>query len=583
MIYRGSRRATSVALALAILGLLGTALPAAAAPLPEIKVPKARPGAAILVTYRDEAAARRGDMASDTAQAGETVEALNLRVFHAPRGQEQRVMRELATSPGVETIESDAPVESTATPNDPLWHDHVRWAHDKASMRPAWDITKGSADVVIAILDSGMEVAHPEFSGRVVPGYDFVENDTTTNDPRGHGTMSAGAAGARGNNGAGVAGTCWTCRIMPVRVLNANGSGYASWAIKGITWAADRGADVISMSFGGFSPTTAFQNAIVYARSKGAVVVASAGNEGNTAKFYPAHYLGVISVAASDPSDRPYSWSNRGEWIDLAAPGCFWTTRTGKSYGNFCGTSASAPLVAGIVGLMRAKNPLATRVQLEKTVLETATDLSWLNHGRVNALAALKRIAAVPLVAPTPAPAQSGPVAWLEQSGRVVIEAERANARISRNGKNWIDGTIKKGYAGPGYVAAWEDTGFFRNTNYATTSPELRYLVKFTTTGTYTIWIRTWAPDAAGDSVHVGANGKALAAADKVTTGLHGYWAWTRSTMDGTTARILVTKPGVYTINVWAREDGLRIDRLVITKGAIPVGSGPSESKRVSI
>ncbi len=391
-----SRRASTAALALAALALLASVIPTAAAGPPAVKIPKARPGAAILVTYRDVPSLNRGGAGVGSAKAVETIESLNVKVFRANAGQEQKAMNLLARGTGVVAIETDVPVESTVTPNDRYWVSGNKWAHDRVGLRTAWDKTRGSSGTVIAILDSGLEVSHPEFSGRVVPGYDFVENDTSTNDPRGHGTMSAGAAAARGNNSIGVAGGCWECRIMPVRVLSKNGTGYASWVIRGIIWAADRGADVISMSFGGFAPSSAMAGAITYARNRGAVVLASAGNDASSAAFYPAAYPGVIAVAASDTSDRLYSWSNRGSWVDLAAPGCFTSTRTGKSYGSFCGTSASTPLVAGIVGLMRSANPNATRNQVEYALLSTATRIANVKNGRANAPAAINVVRTAP-------------------------------------------------------------------------------------------------------------------------------------------------------------------------------------------
>lgn len=215
---------------------------------------------------------------------------------------------------------------------------------------------------------------------------------------------------------------------------------------------------------------------------------------------------------------------------------------------------------------------------IERALLSTATKVSYVSHGRVNAAGALKAAMATPKPV---APATTH--AWVERGGEVVVEAERANSRVARNGSSWINGTLLSGYTGPGYAACWEDRGAFYGTGYATRSPELQYKVNFSTTGVYTVWLRTWAPDGAGDSVHLGVNGKALAATDKISTGLHRYWAWTRSTMDGPTARILIDQPGVRTINVWCREDGFRFDKIVITKGPIPVGKGPAESSTISI
>jgi hypothetical protein len=562
-------------MALALLATLTSVPPVIAAgnAPPEPTISEARPDAAILVTYQDHASARRG-RAVPSAKLEDEIPELNVKVFRANRGQERKAMRDLAASTGVVTVESDVVVEEARTPNDPLWPTYNRWAHDKVSLRSAWDRSRGTSAIRIAILDSGLS-AHPEFTDRVYDSWDFVDGDWIPNDPRGHGTMSAGAAAARGNNGLGVAGGCWGCRIMPVRVLNSNGTGYGSWVVKGLIYAANHGADVISMSFGGFLPTTAMGNAVLYARSKGAVVLGSAGNDGNTKPFYPGAYPGVISVAASNSADQPYSWSNRGAWVDLTAPGCFWTTTVGRSYGNFCGTSASTPLVAGIVGIMRAKNPYATVSQVEQALLGTATPMTYVKHGRPNAAAAVQAIAAVPKPT-TPA--------YLERGGQVVIEAERANRRIGRAGVDWINGTIKPGFVGGAYVAAWADTGWEAGAGYPTSAAELRYQVKFTTPGIYTVWIRTWAPNGRGNTVHAGRNGRGYESANRIASRTYGTWSWTRRRMDRSIALLRVPSAGVHTINIWAREDGFRFDRIMLTRnGNIPYGVGPRQSQIIGI
>ena len=574
-----SRRTALLSAALAALLLLGVVTPTAAATStdPGVAVPTAVDGARIVVTYRDAASARRGGSGVSDVRLVSTVAAIHVKVFSVDAGAERRAMQALARQAGVTAIESEVMVRSTATPNDPLWRSYTSWAHDRVELRAAWNRTKGSSRVTIAILDSGLEW-HPEFKNRIVGGYDFVENDSVTNDPRRHGTMSAGAAAARGNNGIGLAGGCWECRIMPVRVLDENGMGYAAAVIWGIVWATESGADVISMSFGGFAPSAAMAAAVSYARARGVVVLGSAGNDGESVPFYPAAFPGVIGVAASDVNNQPYRWSNRGRSFELAAPGCFWTTTTGKGYGNFCGTSASTPLVAGIVGLMRSARPDLPGYMIERALLATARPVGYVTHGLPDAAAAMA-LAGTMVAPPTAATTH----AWTETGGVVTIEAERANLRIGRATIDWIDGTIKPGFVGTAYVAAWADKGYFRNTGYATTSAELRYHVQFNTPGVYSVWLRTWAPDAAGDSVHVGVDGKALFATDKIVNGQHGKWAWTRNTMDRTVAKIAITRPGIHTISVWVREDGFRFDRLVISQSQVPVGTGPAESATILI
>jgi subtilisin family serine protease len=318
--------------------------------------------------------------------------------------------------------------------------------------------------------------------------------------------------------------------------------------------------------------------AVTYARSRGVVVLGSAGNDGENAPFYPASFPGVIGVAATDLSNKPYSWSNRGRWFELAAPGCFHTTTARRGYTSFCGTSASTPLVAGIVGLIRSARPDLPGYMIERALLGSAKKYGYVSHGIPNAGKAID--VARGMKAPPPPNATH---AWVEKYGVVTIEAERANERIGRSSIDWIDGAVKPGFVGAGYVAAWADKGLFMGTNYAATSAELRYHVHFTKPGIYSIWIRTWAPDAGGDSVHVGVDGKELKATDRMTTGVHGKWGWTRSTMDGTVAKIAIAKPGIRTINVWAREDGFRFDRIVISLGPVPEGVGPPESATIGI
>jgi subtilisin family serine protease len=174
------------------------------------------------------------------------------------------------------------------------------------------------------------------------------------------------------------------------------------------------------------------------------------------------------------------------------------------------------------------------------------------------------------------------PAAYLEQAGMVVMEAERADAVISRGGKSWTPVTDRAGYTGSGLMFNNPDTGVQIDTGYATTSPEMQYRVQFTTTGTYYVWLRAWANDTSDNSVNVGLNGQASTTADRISVGTYGAWAWVRTTMDGPVATLAVPGAGIQTINVWMREDGLRIDRILLTTNAsfVPTGSGPAESPR---
>jgi subtilisin family serine protease len=182
----------------------------------------------------------------------------------------------------------------------------------------------------------------------------------------------------------------------------------------------------------------------------------------------------------------------------------------------------------------------------------------------------------------TPPPPPPPPAAYLEQAGMVVMEAERADALISRGGKSWTPVTDKAGFVGSGAMFVNPDTGVQIDTGYATTAPEMQYRVQFTTTGTYYVWLRAWANDTSDNSVNVGVNGQANTTADRISVGTYGAWTWVRSTMDGPVATVFVSSAGVQTINVWMREDGLRVDRVLLTTNSsfVPTGAGPAESPR---
>ena len=174
--------------------------------------------------------------------------------------------------------------------------------------------------------------------------------------------------------------------------------------------------------------------------------------------------------------------------------------------------------------------------------------------------------------------------AHVEKEGRVIIEAERTVSRQTRGGVSWVNGTSKAGYVGAGYVMANPDSGRKSGSDYVTKAAELRYAVTFTTTGTYEVWLRTWAPNSHGDTVHVGVNDKMVNSAKRIWARTHKAWAWTRATKAGEIATIRVASPGVHVINIWMHEDGMRIDRILLRKdGPKPLGVGPGESARTQV
>jgi len=297
-----------------------------------------------------------------------------------------------AADAAVEAVELDALHQMLMTPNDPSYAS--QWHLPKIQAPQAWDITTGDPSRVLAIVDTGVDLNNAELSGRIVGGYDFVNNDAVAMDDQGHGTFAATVAAATGNNGVGGAGVDWTCKIMPVKVLSATGSGTTSAIISGIRYAADNGADVINLSLGGGSASTAFQDAINYAWSKGAIIVASVGGSNTTAYSYPAAYNNVVSVASTTSTDVRSSFSSYGTWVDLAAPGSsIYSTKLGGGMTTMSGTSWSAAIVSGVMTLAWAKNPAYSNTTVLNRVLNTAdritgTGTEWY-YGRVNAYRAV--------------------------------------------------------------------------------------------------------------------------------------------------------------------------------------------------
>jgi subtilisin family serine protease len=180
---------------------------------------------------------------------------------------------------------------------------------------------------------------------------------------------------------------------MPVKVLGADGSGTTADVAAGIIWAANHGAKVINLSLGAPDTTDALSEAVSYALSRDVVIVASAGNASSDIPFYPAAAPNVISVAATNESDHLYSWSNRGPWVQVAAPGCNSAPWPKNSYVGFCGTSAAAPLVAGLAGLVRSAWPQATAAETAAAVVGSVEGVAGdVRRGRINAALALSRV-----------------------------------------------------------------------------------------------------------------------------------------------------------------------------------------------
>jgi subtilisin family serine protease len=353
-------------------------------------------------------------------------------------------------------------------PDDPSYLAGYQWGLATVRAPAAWYTTHADG-VVIASLDSGVDLSHPDLAevlwtnpGEIagngidddgngyiddVHGYDLIDGDPIPADANGHGTHAAGIAAAATNNAIGVAGTGWGATIMPVRVLDAEGNGGAWDVMNGIYYATDNGAQVINLSLGGYSNGCSYMgDAIDYAHDHGVLVVAAAGNDGDKSWydpsdpgnwFYPAACDDVLGVAATTQSDDTASFSNYGPWVDVAAPGVgiystYWYAQLSGVYAQMSGTSMATPFVSGLAALVRAKYPSLGWQDVAAAIENGADDLGapgwdpYYGAGRINAPAALSSAGLLhdnvsdpnAKSAPTPVPQQS--------SGQTPVDAARA-------------------------------------------------------------------------------------------------------------------------------------------------------------
>lgn len=297
-----------------------------------------------------------------------------------------RVLAHYQKDPSVEFAQPNYLYEPYTVPNDPKWD--KQWGPAMIKCPIAWDMALGDPDAVVAVIDTGVDMDHPDLQSQYAYGYDYYDGDPNPNDQAGHGSHTCGSAAGAVNNGIGIAGVAVNCRFAAYRT----GDYWLpdSAIISSINDARDKGALVISMSFGSGSSSPGMEDALNDAYDAGMVNVASAGNEGNTQKRYPASYANVISVAASNALDERAAFSTYGSWVDVAAPG----TNVLSCYknGNYTylnGTSMSCPHVSGMALLLYSMLPggrtKANSDTVRNTIQDTAVDIgSWTIHGRVD-------------------------------------------------------------------------------------------------------------------------------------------------------------------------------------------------------
>ncbi|HWH01388.1 MAG TPA: S8 family serine peptidase [Pilimelia sp.] len=425
----GDRRAA--VLAAAVVGaLLAPAGPASAGPASAAPEPGGDPVSLVVgvhagVDPADPAARLSARPGVDVLASGQ-VGALAAATVEVPSGDAAEAAAALRRDPAVRYVVPDHRAGAAAvTANDP--YRSLQWGLDRATVPGAWQYGTGSTAVTVAVLDTGV-TATGDLAGALLPGWDFVNADADASDDSGHGTMVAGIIADRGDDGQGLAGVCWSCRILPVKVLGANGLGSYSDIAAGIVWAADQGAHVINLSLGGAWDSPLLREAASYAAGRGALLVAAAGNSGTTAAQYPAAIPGVLAVSASTVDDRRYAWANHGSaWVDLAAPGCAPATGPDGQLYEFCGTSAATPLVAGVAGLARASNPDVGPHDVAAALTDGAAPLSggWVRAGRLDALRAVQALPAA-VVTGAPTLTVTGPAPHRLVRGTITVTATAA-------------------------------------------------------------------------------------------------------------------------------------------------------------
>ena len=353
------------------------------------------------------------------------IKQIDVHVIELPeQANEIAVMHALQKSPHIQFAELDIALEPLFVTTDPNLGS--QWHHSRIGSQLAWDSSTGQG-ITIAVLDTGVDASHPDLQAGLVPGWNTYEDSNNTADVHGHGTMTAGSAAAVGNNAVGIAGVAWKSKIMPVRITDPDGYGYYSTMAKGLTWAADHGARIASISFANTCGSATVANAAQYMRNRGGVVTIAAGNSGGLIGDAPSG--AITCVSATDSSDARAGFSSFGDAVDVGAPGVsIMTTTRGGGYATASGTSFAAPVTAGVYALMLGTNNALSPSALDSALFASAKDLGasgWdqsFGNGRVDAAAAVARAQAAtqPDTQP-PAVSITSPVAGSKVGGLVPV------------------------------------------------------------------------------------------------------------------------------------------------------------------
>jgi thermitase len=275
------------------------------------------------------------------------------------------------------------------------------WHLERINAVNSWQVTKGGTNILVAVLDTGIDQNHEDLAGKVIDGVNFSASQTT-NDLNGHGTLISGVISASIENLKGATGIAYNSSLLNVKVAGDNGFVDPEAVARGIVWAVDHGAKVINLSLTLGKPSATVEEAVKYAWSKGSIIVAAAGNTASTKPVYPAAYPNVIAVAATDKNDLMTRWSSRGDWVSVSAPGAeIYSTLPGNKYTYKSGTSFATPLVSGEAALLftvaidRNGNGVTNDEVKDAILNNTEARTDGRNAGRINVLKALDELLSV--------------------------------------------------------------------------------------------------------------------------------------------------------------------------------------------
>ncbi len=392
----------------------------------------------LLVTYTDSTPAAKSVAKLAQSPLAESVTSLGLGIYRVDLANGvdlDRAITVFSGQPDIQSVARDSIVSVAQTPNDPRLSE--LWNLQKINAAEGWNATTGTGQTIVAVIDTGVDYSHPDLAANIwtnirevagngrdddgngfvddIRGYDFGDNDADPMDENGHGTHVAGIVGATGNNGVGVTGVSQHTRIMPLRFMAADGSGYTSDAVRAIDYAIRNGAKILNNSWGGSAADPTLAAAIERARAAGVIVVIAAGNEqvdNDTTPSYPATYArqsnNTVVVASTSSSDQLSWFSNYGRSVTIAAPGeSILSTARGGGYITKSGTSMAAPVISGALALLWDLHPTWSYTQILdklRTSVDTSGELTGKvsTGGRVNLAKLLSVSTPVPPTAPPP-------------------------------------------------------------------------------------------------------------------------------------------------------------------------------------